>query len=179
MAFERRGEDLAQLCARFAEVRRRDGRDQAVVDLIGWLCWHDRHTLVELLAVALSTVDADRSKELLVDDQDLAVAFVRARLDELETRADAVTSRRRSGSRLLPYGPAASGVESADEDEKHAAVDDPGFVLRDVAAKREILDIWEATRDDWDRPHPLTVRLPYVLASAWNTHPDYRQSWAY
>lgn len=180
MAFERQCDEVVGLTARFAEVERADGREQAVVDLIGWLCRRDRRTLVELVAVALSAVDRDRLKELLVDDQDLAVEFVRDRLNELHTTAQAARPRppEPAGSRHTT-SPAVNGANAVDESGLIVALGGPNFVLRDIAAKRAILDVWEASRYDYDRPHPLTVRLPYLLASAWTGHRAYHQSWGY
>ncbi|WP_409496829.1 hypothetical protein [Amycolatopsis sp. cmx-11-12] len=116
MAFERRLHDVVRLSARFTEAESVDGRERAVVGLISWLCRRDRLTLVELVAVALSAVDEDRLKELLVEDQDLAVAFVRARLSELEAAADVALPRRlQSDRRHHINSPAADGVETVDE----------------------------------------------------------------
>ncbi len=58
MAFDRHRRDLALLRARLAAARRTDGRDQAIVDLIGWVTSWDRRTLVELLAVAVAELDS-------------------------------------------------------------------------------------------------------------------------
>lgn len=138
-----------------------------------------------------------------MDDLDIAAAFVRARLDEDEQLARAahpITSatalrwkvkpyeRRIPGAGLTPtrvWGVVVEPRETimADTYEissyvaDHIARHNPARTLADIKAKRELLAIWETTRDDGDRPHPLVTRLPYVLASNWPKHRDFKETW--
>lgn len=84
---------------------------------------------------------------------DPAAEFVRARLVEREQLADAMAV---PGERFWIF---------------------PDEIRADVASKRELLDLWEATRQEGDRPHPLAVRLADILAGAWASHPDYSPQW--
>ena len=49
----------------------------------------------------------------------------------------------------------------------HIARHDPAHVLREVAAKRAIIDMVNS-------PPPMTLRW---LAAVWSDHPDYRAEW--
>ncbi len=82
-------------------------------------------------------------------DDDI-IAFIKARLDEDEAAAKA----------WLPFGnPDAAARE-------HIARQDPGRVLREVEAKREIIRVCGR------------VYVLRCLAAVYSDHPDYRQEWA-
>lgn len=102
--------------------------------------------------------------------------FLTARLDEDEAAAKAAASRPLGdqwidGTRLTAVA-------------AHIARHDPARVLREVEAKRKILNSWvsAATADRYSAgPEPIdhfqdglehALRL---LATAWSDHPDYRQ----
>lgn len=129
------------------------------------------------------------------------VAFLRARLDEDEAVArGAQDSAGEAQWQLLPgwRGVAASGplgtmtlVGSGDELEPtigaHIARHDPARVLREVEAKRELLDEYArvAVNDSpqggyeyatgWANGLGLVVRY---AAAVYADHPDYRPEWA-
>lgn len=118
-------------------------------------------------------------------------AFIDARLDEDEAAAIAAgdgaaesarwrTREHPSDSGIVRDGQGAvviydEGVPS-DEDAAHIARHDPDRALRDVAAKRAILALY-----DNPEGYAYSVALERVvvqLATAWSDHPDYRQEWA-
>lgn len=125
------------------------------------------------------------------------IAFLRARYDEREQAANAATWHEDAGTwraELSPYGYGKSpgprwyvidsmddGVVSnvdpqASEDEgvaQHIALNDPAFVVADVAAKRRIIG-WA------DSPALPDIERYYVLhalAMPYADHPDYREEW--
>jgi hypothetical protein len=128
----------------------------------------------------------------LADD---LVAFLRARLDEDEQGARAVTAN--GWANIGPH-PADSRPVA-----QHIFRHDPARVLREVEAKRRIIDGLEAARDNLQKsaanyqawaagerePHPgvngsgaesLIPGLTYamqVLASPYSDHPDYHEEW--
>ena len=119
---------------------------------------------------------------------DLA-AFLAARLDEDEAIA------RHAGSCDF-YDDVDDSVPLADE-RNHILRHAPARVLREVAAKRAILDVHSATYPvtypqpsgqptcgvchaggwDWD-PEQWPCPTVRALAAVYSDHPDYRQEWA-
>ncbi|EMD22906.1 hypothetical protein [Amycolatopsis azurea] len=59
---------------------------------------------------------------------------------------------------------------------KEAAQDQPGHVaareVRRVDGLLQLLEVWESNRDLGDRPHPLELRLPSLLAVEFVEDPD-------
>lgn len=130
---------------------------------------------------------------MVVMSDDL-VAFLRARLDEDEMQARAAGSAamewREDSSWLsdlrdpLPSQRRAYGIPSemtlvTDADAAHIARNDPARVLREVEAKRRIID-WSqranrvVSADDYE----MDVATPLeFLALPYADHPDYRQEW--
>ncbi|GAA3027359.1 DUF6221 family protein [Streptosporangium longisporum] len=136
------------------------------------------------------------------------IEFLRARLDDDEQMARAATWCEEAGvwhAKPTPYGARGwpgprwfiedaleDGVIShvdpqASDDEdvaRHIARHDPDRVLREVAAKRRILDMHgddqhycvydEAGTNGWSGAPCLTVRL---LALSYPGHRDYREEW--
>jgi hypothetical protein len=91
------------------------------------------------------------------------IAFVKARLDEDEAGADEVH---------LPR--TCSSVDrDGDFDTSWCDCYYPARVLREVAAKRAILD------SRWGGPDHADMWESCVLdlATVWSDHPDYRQEW--
>ena len=131
------------------------------------------------------------------------VAFLRARLDEDEAVADAASGPEwgdvsptqpftvfdvaayRNNKTLRTAG-AIAGVERA-EDRVHIARHDPARVLREVEAKRALLDEYASVAVNdlpeggyeyatgWANGLGLAVRY---AAAAYADHPDYRPEWA-
>ncbi|WHT21000.1 DUF6221 family protein [Crossiella sp. CA-258035] len=68
----------------------------------------------------------------------------------------------------------------------HIARHDPARALREVAAKRRIVDAvvatWNAscdpTDDFWVGLAPTQTATLRLLASCWSDHPDFRQEWS-
>jgi hypothetical protein len=122
------------------------------------------------------------------------IAFLRARLAEDEAAAQAASDgpwmpwhgRPGLGLGHLEFGIALPGQGSgslaaiATElwlDAEHIARHDPVRVLREVEAKRAIVD--EIERELADDPTSETDRWRLsVLAAVYRDHPDYRQEWA-
>jgi hypothetical protein len=73
------------------------------------------------------------------------------------------------------------GIEG---DAPHVARHDPARVLREVWAKRKIIEVYEAAAASDDSATDRSIgmaTLRMVLrsyATVWNDHPDYRQEWA-
>jgi hypothetical protein len=116
-----------------------------------------------------------------VSGTDDLTAFVKARLDEDEETANAVRPKDWDDIGWAGVGATATA---------HAARFDPARVLREVEAKRAIVDLasklvgreWP----DWHKEHGIapTVREEAnhlytlkILAAVYNDHPDYRQEW--
>ncbi|WP_409186472.1 hypothetical protein F9C11_20475 [Amycolatopsis sp. VS8301801F10] len=51
--------------------------------------------------------------------------------------------------------------------------------IRDLDGRRELIEVWRANRWHHDQPDPLYTRLPFLLARAWCTHPEYNRDWNY
>jgi hypothetical protein len=121
---------------------------------------------------------------------DDVVAFVRARLDEDEAAAKAAWGIEWDWRYVAqPFGERPSIAHTV-----HIARHDPARVLREVEAKRAILDrhmphetAFDGLACNWcsedvdDRPQIAKERWPCPdardLAAVWNDHPDYRQEW--
>ena len=146
---------------------------------------------------------------------DELIAFARARLDDDEAAAKAAAEQARYdewdavgdrtddeigrsnwrvvGVALMETHPGA--MASA----QHIARHDPARALRDVAAKRAILELHKpqpkpgygndlprclaclSARDRWQedwQADPWPCRTVRLLAAVWDGHPDYRQEWA-
>ena len=89
---------------------------------------------------------------------------------------------------LGAWGYDAWGVSIDDEDAAHIARHDPARVLREVAAKRTIIEWWQRgdpqpgdpapspTYEGWRKSLP-GYQLLRQLAAVYSDHPDYRQEW--
>jgi hypothetical protein len=122
---------------------------------------------------------------------DPLVAFLRARLDEDEQVArDAGAEAWRKAERPSIWVTRADGpvAQTKDfEDAAHIARHDPARVLRDVEAKRRIIDLHAPRHaDDYERwgtsdcvaCYDLTpCRTVRLLALPYADHPDYREHW--
>lgn len=135
-------------------------------------------------------------------------AFLAARLDEEEAAAKGalagpwhIDRHPMQGLRIMD-GPGLvvtwtpGFYERGDADAEHIARHDPPRVLRDVAADRALLDLYERAKRYRDQvfaqPGPRSVSdemravtqmlaLEQVLrlrAAVWSDHPDYRSEWA-
>jgi hypothetical protein len=95
-------------------------------------------------------------------------AFLRARLDEDERLATL--------ARPEFFTPECLAVFASAGDAAHVIRHDPARVLREVAAKRAILEL-HAQGTDWDgEPWPCsTIR---ALIAIWRDHPDFDPAWA-
>ena len=125
------------------------------------------------------------------------VAFLNARLHEDEAAARAAApgqwrSHQAGGWRAVLLG---KGLGPDAADVEHIARHDPARVLREVAAKRAILEFYleppdglpagnaeviSGAEDGSGRaPRPLTVIEAIVLdlAGVWSDHPDYDPAW--
>lgn len=103
------------------------------------------------------------------------IEFIRARLDEDDQTARAARGREwhvREGSVMDGGGVVATGLQGDldDAEAAHIARHDPATVLRNVAVKRRLLEIWE--------PNAHCQPMIRIAASVWSDHPDYRQEWA-
>lgn len=111
-------------------------------------------------------------------------AFLRARLDEREQRAKDWTDAEQ------PYEEHDAGecptcdrrrraiVNMLDHDE----IDEPEFVLADVAAKRQMLKVWPDNFAQWsaseaNAARAVKDRMLRLLALPYADHPDYREEW--
>jgi hypothetical protein len=121
--------------------------------------------------------------------------FLRARLNEDQARAEATQARVAAdggwfGARDLVTG---AGFEAADA-ELVAVHADPARVLREVEAKRQIVDehgdvnggscdtcvdgAWGYPTHGGSTPQDYPCRTLRLLASVYADHADYRQEWA-
>ncbi len=103
------------------------------------------------------------------------VEFIRARLDEDEALARGVESSWRcisgTGEIVASDGKATEVCAEAHWEGvgEHIARHDPARVLREVEAKRALLDLQASDHDSWFLPW---LALPY------SDHPDYRSEWS-
>lgn len=104
------------------------------------------------------------------------IRFLRARYDEEERIARAATPGpwEQTPERVGFLASAeywdvvdCSGTPTARENAEHVAIHDPARVLREVVAKRVVLDAW----DDIDYEMPWSVYD--ALAAVYAGHPDY------
>lgn len=122
--------------------------------------------------------------------------FLRARLDEDEATAQAAANRRwRAEDNIISLYPEHEndGFLSwpTRADARHAALHDPARVLREVAAKRAILDLADeasgldmavdgdrriGSRDTEAEPY-LGDQILRLLALSYSDHPDYQPHW--
>jgi hypothetical protein len=108
---------------------------------------------------------------------DNLIAFIAARLDEDEAIARKAASLQADpengwgidGRAITPH----IGVIHEDESRIHIARHNPARVLRDVEAKRAILN------GRWGGPDHADMWESCVqnLAAVWSDHPDYRAEW--
>lgn len=75
------------------------------------------------------------------------------------------------------WGYDASAVEAEQHDRNHIARHDPARVLREVGAKRRIVDDLAGALD-WGHMAPVIKCVLRSLAAVYAAHPDYRQEWA-
>jgi hypothetical protein len=84
-----------------------------------------------------------------------------------------------TASNVYPEG--AVGLEEADA--AHIARHDPARVLREVAAKRAIIEEWEVDYIDnpcTQLPDARAARLAlHVIATVYSDHPDYDPAWTW
>lgn len=119
------------------------------------------------------------------------VAFVAARLDEVEAIAKAAIDSGDGTWGAVEWMGDACRVEGDDmsiyygiteQQAAHIALHDPARELRDVAAKRLILEEHSDTHDcgdprSWESPY-LGCHEVRALAAIDNGHPDYQPQWA-
>jgi Family of unknown function (DUF6221) len=138
-------------------------------------------------------------------DEPTLVEFLTARYDEYEAKAKAagggtwVAERPGYGSYAVSEDgdPVVYDEGSPTEEQAaHIALNDPAYVLDDIAAKRQILDLWEdpATvetlpegvhdgRDPDERDVQVATayaidQVVRLLVAPFHAHPDYDTSWA-
>ncbi len=117
-------------------------------------------------------------------------AFIRARLDEDEQVACAAGNRRwLVQDNIIELYP-----EREDDgfmswptraDARHAANWDPIRVLREVEAKRRLLDFWSIAYSkpedfpgvEWEKVRANAAWTVRLLALPYADHPDYREQW--
>jgi hypothetical protein len=81
-----------------------------------------------------------------------------------------------AGDEVMIYDEGTPSVQEA----QHIARHDPARVLREVAAKRAVLDAYRAERDGGFGGSGFTEGLEFTLrhaAVAWDDHPGYREEW--
>ncbi|WP_166354691.1 DUF6221 family protein [Phytoactinopolyspora limicola] len=136
-----------------------------------------------------------------MNEPDLA-AFLRARLDELETAARAAAEYVGGASwgvevggdvvleplpppvavspdEMIVAAPVVAELEGAGW---HVAMHSPARVLSDIAAKRTLVDQCEVWQDT-DGPAPrylagAAAMIMCILATVWDDHEDYDPNWA-
>lgn len=122
--------------------------------------------------------------------------FIRARLDEDEAAAKGVAHgpwyweggypQRISNPAAILVAECYTSPDAPAQEAEHIARHDPARVLRDIAAKRAIVEMY-ADKADYDTPDP---ELEYAvgravglgeavrhLAAVWSGHPDYEEAW--
>ncbi len=124
------------------------------------------------------------------------IDFINARLDEDEKAAKAATPSpwnlrlheaddkimTESGDALIDAKSYEEVViEVSDEDLSHISRHDPARVLREVAAKREVLDVCKHVHGHVsgnETADNLAESVLMSLANAWSTHADFKPEWA-
>lgn len=127
---------------------------------------------------------------------DEIVKFLNARYDEREAAARAADKRNaslelryswklssdedvvyRAETNELVAGTVDGGVDQADA--AHIVLNDPAFVLADIAAKRRIVNAWRSGFPEEDRYttgwHDFHVHALCLFALPFADHPDYRE----
>jgi hypothetical protein len=114
--------------------------------------------------------------------------FLKARLDEDEAAARHTSPAPWQATPLATYVDDANGVRVAGvaftEDGRHIARHDPARVLRDVAAKRAITELFRLDFNEDGEPILLGGYgeaywdVLHALASVYSNHPDYDDAWA-
>ncbi len=107
------------------------------------------------------------------------IVFLTARLDETEARALAAREDWDDESQRYEWNDLSEAVFA------HARCLDPELVLREVEAKRNILDALQEAEAALDRGYTDLVRGSQLtllrasrfLAAVYSDHPDYDQSW--
>jgi Family of unknown function (DUF6221) len=123
--------------------------------------------------------------------------FIAARLDEDEAAANAGARRVGMPWRAEPQPGTPGGLVTDDLGlvgttgglyaAEHIARHDPARVLREVAAKRVVMDWWQRsdpepgrapspTYENWRKSLP-GYRLVLAVAAVYSGHPDYRAEW--
>ena len=104
--------------------------------------------------------------------------FIRARIDEDEAIAKAAANRHwLTDDNIITLHPEHDGDGFMSwptrADAQHAANHDPARVLREVEAKRRMVE------DTWGGPDHEDMWLHHMrlIASIWSDHPDYQQEW--
>jgi len=121
------------------------------------------------------------------------VAFLRARLKDDQDVAESTRQASLSWRNFDMDGELRDDVNAgtvcivpADEDRAHIARWDPQRVIAEVAAKRRIIDAWQAVYDDIQEPYTGDQRMGegfgldhavQCLATAYADHPDFREEW--
>jgi Family of unknown function (DUF6221) len=118
------------------------------------------------------------------------VAFLSARLDEDEGKARLAAREggtwkqedpERWPGRIVSLGGVVVYDELAPDDyqAEHIARHDPARVLREVEAKRAILELYEAAveHDDTSLGVATLRTVVKTLAKVWREHPDYDPAW--
>jgi Family of unknown function (DUF6221) len=105
-------------------------------------------------------------------------AFLAARIDEAEAAANGLQFATRYPDKVPDF--TCCGGPAAEVYWQHF---DPARVLREVAAKRKIIEVYEAAAASNDPATDCSVgmaTLRMVLrsyATVWSDHPHYRQEW--
>lgn len=118
------------------------------------------------------------------------VQFLRARLDEDQALARKAAGRKQGGESWtfgdvsVRAGDGSLVLRHTWADEgAHIVHHDPARVLRDVEAKRQLLDVYlleaagadEQINDEWRAGSTLAYDLLCIMALAYSDHPDYRR----
>jgi hypothetical protein len=115
-----------------------------------------------------------------VDD---LTAFLRARLDEREAKANGalsgpwVVEEHTYETVVTVDGGQVVATVDGLRDGWHIADNDPEFVLADVAAKRKILTFFDEDPPCLDGGYVYKDRVRELLALPYAGHPDYDEAW--
>jgi hypothetical protein len=129
------------------------------------------------------------------------IEFLEARLREDQEAAEAAQDLMESSWQMLPEGPdeenysgefrifngltIAGHVEEAKA--RHIVLHQPAHVLREVAAKRALIELYESSersaegvcRDDSDVYYALAMEEAVrIMATSYSDHKDFRPEWA-
>jgi hypothetical protein len=124
------------------------------------------------------------------------VTFLRERLDEREATAreategpwrwvdpggkvkQALVSGFRAGEHRFVLPVASGDIYPSKFDAAHIALNDPQFVLDDVAAKRRIVDLCAHNLEFEDYGWSVAEPVLKLLAAPFAQHPDFDPAWA-